>query len=228
MEHIAPLIQTILWVGLLAVTLWRFHKPLYGLLEALQKRVEGGSSLKAGPFELTELRPQDPQSQRNKADSEELEEQQEVPAPAHLEADQDAPQRLVNTRARYFQAEDLVLRALQAEYGVAVSRQVTAGADMGFDGVFITSGRLNVVEVKLVRNMRSAASNIEKSVERIAGAIQRYGWRNAQIILAIVSESEDELSTVKDMSERFANNPIPVVVRCYSLSDLQKRFGIRQ
>jgi hypothetical protein len=48
-------------------------------------------------------------------------------------------------RAKYFQAEDLVLRAIQSEYGATVSRQVTAGADMGFDGAFVSNGRLNIV-----------------------------------------------------------------------------------
>src|SRR5436309_3289517 len=52
MDHIAPLIQTALWTGLIAGIVWRFHLAIHGLLTALQKRVETGSTLKAGPFEL--------------------------------------------------------------------------------------------------------------------------------------------------------------------------------
>ncbi len=54
MEHISPLIQTVLWVGLVAAIVWRFHIPIYGILAALQKRVESGASVKAGPFEISE------------------------------------------------------------------------------------------------------------------------------------------------------------------------------
>jgi len=70
------------------------------------------------------------------------------------------PQALADFQARYlqakyFQAEDLVLRAIQTEYGAAVKRQVTAGNDMGFDAAFSSNGRLNIVEVKYVGVARS-------------------------------------------------------------------------
>ena len=36
-EHITPLIQTLLWVGLIAGLVWRFHVPINGVLLALQR-----------------------------------------------------------------------------------------------------------------------------------------------------------------------------------------------
>jgi len=52
MEHISSLIQTVLWVGLIGGIVWRFNKPIYELLSALYSRIEAGSTIKAGPFEL--------------------------------------------------------------------------------------------------------------------------------------------------------------------------------
>ena len=165
MEHIAPLIQTVLWVGLIAGIVWRFHAPIYGLLVALQKRIETGSNVKAGPFEISDqLKPQDPASQKEKAavETQEVLEAQEKLSPAA------APAISISTsiQARYFQAEDMVLRAIQAEYGAPINRQVTAGRDSGFDGLFITSGRTNVVEVKYIAG-KGQNQRIKATIQRL-------------------------------------------------------------
>lgn len=230
MEHIAPLIQTFLWVGLIVGVLWRFHAPIYGLLAALQKRVEAGSDVKAGPFELTQrFAPQDPAKQKEKAATELQEVLQatqklEVP-PAHPLT----PEQAATVQAKYFQAEDLVLRAIQAEYGATVSRQVTAGADMGFDGVFVTSGRLNVVEVKYVTSAVGPVqiSRFRSSVERLSSAISRYGWRNAQVILAVVFENSEDLVRGGERLQKLAvASSVPLVIRSYSIAELQLKFGV--
>lgn len=229
MEHLAPLVQTILWVGLLGVVLWRFHEPIHGLLVALQKRVEGGSNIKAGPFEITEqLRPQDPSKQKEKA-AIELEEALQgqlvtEPPPAIPVS---GSQRAATLQAKYFQAEDLVLRAIQAEYGATVSRQVTAGADMGFDGVFVSNGRLNIVEVKYLSDSAKSTAKLRLSVDHLASAISRYGWRNAQIILAVVLENPDEVPRASERLQELMNqSSVPLVIRCYSFAELQQKFGV--
>ena len=228
MEHIAPLLQTVLWVGLLGAALWRFHQPIHGLLVALQKRVEGGSNVKVGSFEITgQLRPQDPSKQKEKVASELAEVLQGPPDAEPVMASSTVSQRASVFRANYFQAEDLVLRAIQAEYGATVSRQVTAGTDMGFDGAFVTNGRLNIVEVKYLSGSDVNLPNLRKTVDRIAGAISRYGWRNAQIILAIVLQNAEQVSTANErLQSLVSESQVPIVVRCYSFSDLQQKFGI--
>lgn len=227
MEHIAPLIQTVLWVGLIGVVLWRFHTPIYGLIAALQKRVEAGSNLKAGPFELTEqLRPQDPKTQKEKAVIELEEALQTIP--------QDEPHGIVSppvlnaatVQAKYFQAEDLVLRAIQAEYGHTVSRQVTAGADMGFDGAFITNGRLNIIEVKYVAGYANSVSKFRHTLTRLSNALSNYGWRNVQIILAVVFEKTEEMAKAGESLQKLVSLvAVPVIVRCYSFDELKRNFG---
>ncbi len=231
MEHIAPLLQTVLWVCLLGVALWRFHEPIHGLLVALQKRIESGSNIKAGPFELTEqLKPQAPSKQKEKAAIELAEVLQEQQPEQLLPLFESISQRAAAVQAKYFQAEDLVLRAIQAEYGATVSRQVTAGADMGFDGAFVSNGRLNIVEVKYLSRPSSNLSKMLQSVDRIAASVSRYGWRNVQIILAVVVENADDVTKVNTRLQELIDHKqesVAVVVRCYTFAELQQKFGVQ-
>jgi hypothetical protein len=147
MEHIAPLIQTVLWVALIGGILWRFHVPLHG-------------------------------------------------------------------------------RAIQAEYGAPINRQVTAGRDSGFDGVFLAAGRTTVVEVKYVSGDTSPR-RFRDAIWRITGAIQQYKWDNSQIVLALVFERDEDVETLRQrLALVFAENPVPVVIHCYTIAELQARFGL--
>ena len=47
-----PLFQTVLWVFLIGIIVWFYRKQLSGLFSVLRSRVEGGSSLKVGVFEI--------------------------------------------------------------------------------------------------------------------------------------------------------------------------------
>ena len=222
MEHIAPLIQTILWVGLIAGIIWRFHAPIYGLLVALQRRIEAGSNVKAGPFEITDqLKPQDANSQKEKAAAEILEATiDQNPIAATAEA------LKPTTASRYFKAEDLVLRAIQSEYGVPMHRQVTAGRDSGFDGVFTSGGMTSVVEVKYIAS-KGKSPRLRESIHRLTKIIQQYSWNNTQIILALVFESEEDVKNQKEiLSVGFSENAVPVVVRVFTMAQLEAQFGV--
>ncbi|MDP2450135.1 MAG: hypothetical protein Q8M93_01580 [Polaromonas sp.] len=231
MEHIAPLIQTVLWVGLIAGIVWRFHSPIYGLLVALQKRIEDGSSVKAGPFEISDqIKPQDPIAQKEKAAGEVQEVLQgqdlQVELGQALSPVATESGRAAVMQSRYFQAEDLVLRSLQAEYGVPVNRQVTAGRDGGFDGLFLANGRTNVVEVKYFAG-RGRSPAVRMSVQRLTAAIREYGWENTQIILALVFENAEDVKSVREMlSSAFSGNDVPVVLRVFTMDQLREQFGV--
>lgn len=226
MEHIAPLIQTVLWVGLIGGIVWRFHAPINGLLVALQKRIESGSNVKAGPFEIIDqLKPQDPNAQMEKATFE-IQEALEGKTPTSFVPNTPpVTVPLTEIRTRYFQAEDLALRAIQSEFGAPVSRQVTAGRDSGFDGVFTSAGRTSVVEVKYVLE-KDQAPRIKPSIHRLTKIIQQYNWENIQIILALVFEHEEDVKhSVEMLSSAFSENAVPVIVRAFTMNNLLARFG---
>lgn len=228
MEHIARILEAVLWVGLFGGIVWRFHRRIDGLLTALQKRIESGSSIKAGPFELSDLRPLDPLSQRQKATGEiqeVLQADPEIIPPHPGNAAQAPPRRNADLQARVFQAEDLALRAIQAEYGTTVSRHVTAGADMGFDGAFVAGGRLNIVEVKYARSSKSV-SRLRATLERLVDAVTRYNWKNVHILLAVVFETSGDLAEGCHALRGLASSiDLPVTVRCYSYPELLAQFG---
>ncbi|MBI5410452.1 MAG: hypothetical protein HZA21_00505 [Nitrospirae bacterium] len=52
MKEWLSLAETISWVCLAGYVLYRFGKPLEGLLEAFRSRINAGSPVKAGPFEI--------------------------------------------------------------------------------------------------------------------------------------------------------------------------------
>jgi hypothetical protein len=85
MEHWGSLVQTVLWVGLIGGAIIWAHKPLHGILTALQKRIEAGSEIAAGPFSLKDLKPQPAEQQVEKAKAEVIQaptEPAQIPSPA--------------------------------------------------------------------------------------------------------------------------------------------------
>ncbi|MBT9458103.1 MAG: hypothetical protein IV097_15910 [Burkholderiaceae bacterium] len=223
MEHIAPLIQTILWVCLIGGIVWRFNKPIHGLLTAIQKRVESGSNVKAGPFELNEqVRPQaiDQQVQRTEREVSEL-----VQAQSENSVHPIASRSEV--KSRFLEAEDLALRAIQVHYGKPVSRQVTFGPDVGADGAFTANGELNIVEVKYVVRDKNASESVRRTLRTFEGLFVKYGWKRARVVLAVVVELPSDLDGTKHDLEAVATDFFfPIAVHCFSLQELRSRFGL--
>ena len=72
---------------------------------------------------------------------------------------------------------------------------------------------------------------MQASVDRLARAVSRYGWQNVQIILAVVVENPEEIPKVTVRLQNLVDQssvPVPVVVRCYSFTELKKKFGIAE
>ncbi|MRR17463.1 MAG: hypothetical protein EG826_13500, partial [Deltaproteobacteria bacterium] len=183
MKDIAPLIQTILWVALIGGIVWRYHKQIHALLESIQKRIDSGSGIKAGPFEIAAmLQPQNPEQQREKITQEISEAAKVEPTPSSTPVKLE-PQ--YDLRTRYLQAEDLALRAIQAAYNIPISRQLQVGRDMQFDGFFAKDGTAHIVEVKYAQRPY-LKSQFLQVVNKIFAGIGRYGWRNVKVIFVIV------------------------------------------
>jgi hypothetical protein len=247
MEHVAPLLQTLLWVVLIGgIVIWA-NKPLHGILTALHKRIDGGSEIKAGPFSLIEpLRPQLPDEQRQKLEQEaevlDAEQPTDLPPaidgldPESLEQQpQTEGERRSTRRAMLAQmpvlSEDLVLRLIQSEYGVPVQRQVTGGKDSGFDGVFTSPmGRVSVIEVKFISDGAAPKSwpRIRESVVKLSHAVHSYGWQSPQLIVAIVFENADDIeSGLKLMNMDGFGASGDIVIRTFSYDELVRRFRHR-
>lgn len=231
MEFIAPLLQTVLWVGLVAGIVIRFHRPIHGLLAALQRRIEAGSPLEAGPFKLgADVKPTPPAQQRERSEAElaqivreQLTEPQIDPA-GEPPPPQTEPAKL---RSRFFQAEELALRAVQTEFNAPINRQISIGQNLEADGAFIHNDELHLVEVKFIVRPKNARSTIERTLlhyQRSFGAARR---RNVVIVLALVYEFETDVTKATLEFQEIANaTNLRVEVRGYSLKQLQTTYGL--
>lgn len=254
MEHWGPLLQTVLWVGLIGSVVWWARTPLHGILIALQKRIESGSEIKAGPFSIVDpLRPQQPSEQLQKIEQEAQTLEAEQPPPtvvlmpevsAPLQFNAAAPgepleplqptdsERYARSRAirnqMALQSEDLVMRLLQSEYGVAIQRQMTGGKDPGYDGVFTSPmGRISVIEVKFVSagTAMKAWPRLRDSIALVANSVHNYGWQSPQLIVAIVFENADDIACALPrlkMDDFKASGDI--VIRTFAYDELVRRF----
>jgi len=233
MEYWSPLLQTILWVILVGGITWKFYRPIYSLLEALADRVRGGSDVTAGPFSVRGVQPTPPSEQAARA-SEEIKEAHLIaqsdseeqgstePSPRSAPSSTPTPQ----FRAQYFQAEDLALRAVQAEFGEPINRQVQMGGIATFDGAFVKSHRLNVVEVKYWA--KAPTTPIAQQVfAKLLSRFKLVTFKSINIIfVAVVDRTSDVPSLVARLTKLSDEAPIPTVVRVYSLSELQAKFGV--
>ena len=226
MKEIIPLLQTLLWVGLISGILYRYHQLIESIIEALKARIESGGAVRFGPVEFSALaKPLDPKQQVKKLDEDvaQLVQAEDIERPKaarpHLSKE--------NIRALYLHAEDLALREIQSEYQIPISRQVQLGSNLQFDGAFAKEGRLHVVEVKFSRAPLPKII-IEQSVDRVYSRIKKHGWKTTRLIFAVVYgdpivDLSKEQRRIADAVAKFADT---VEIRCYHLRDLAKKYSV--
>lgn len=220
MEILAEILPTLLWVLLIAGVVWRFNSPIHSLLSAIAKRLEAGAAIKLGRFEIGELTtPQLPEEQKARLQAE----VQEIisSSPGEIQVDTKA-----SLQSMYIQAEDFALRAIQAEYGASVQRQVSLGNGVNVDGVIQNNNDIAVIEVKytiykisldVVKNAIVQLQGYRDSVPKIRGA---------KFILALVyDQAEPGISEVV-IREQAHKADIDLDIKLYSFRELASRFGV--
>lgn len=216
-----PLLQTLAWIVLIvALTLW-FNRPIRDLLASLRRRVESGSAVKAGWFELSEMKPEPASQQRQRAQAE-----MESTGAAVVGESPNANPVAGGTPPKVLFAEDLALRALQDDLGVPLNRQISAGPGAGFDAAFVKAGKLNIVEVMFFSGPVSTGK-LRLALERIADATERVHWQNVKIILVLVLAEDGDVYLPKvPVEQALEGFRLSVDVRTYSLNELRTRFGV--
>lgn len=224
LKEVVPLIQTTFWALLILASILVFRKPLVAILNVVKERVEGGSGIKAGGFELSELHPQSVQAQSEKLQREV--EQSVAGSTDGTEEHNTKHEPTADVREVFLQAEDLALRALQEEFQAAISRQLSVGSGIQVDGSFVVDGQMHIAEVRVVRGRRDIF-NIRKSFDQLVGYINRLHWRNVRLILVIVFWGEqDEEDFRSTLSELLETAPCEAEARYYRLNDLRAKFGL--
>ena len=227
MNEFVPLLQTSLWVGLIVWLIKRYHSQVVAVLTAIQQRIERGSAVKAGPFELgQEVRPQSTQEQNERIQ----EEVQQIEAAANKELVTSFPEKKRPSqgllRGRYLLVEDLAMRELQAEFGVVINRSVSF-PDFGLDGMFARDGAGFGVEVKYVRD-KISIDPVLASLSHLAQTIHRFRWRRFTFVLVFVCETENAVgsSDIERIQTYASHLEFPLLIRVYALSALTSKLGI--
>jgi hypothetical protein len=217
-KDIVPLLQTFLWFTLISVVLLVYRKQIEALVEAIRKRVESGSGLKVGFVSIeADLHPQSPEQQAIKVKQEVTEATTTTTTAAPVPP---------NLSTRSFLAEDLALRVIQSEYGVPINRQLQAGQNMTFDGVFAKDKASYIVQVKYSRGTYSTSRALMQITQILAG-ITKYHWKNVTLILAVVFDDSVDLEMEqRRLSEAVKDCGVMVDVRCFSFKHLAKQFGV--
>jgi hypothetical protein len=224
---LVPLFQTILWVGLIVWLVHRYNSQVTAVLTAIKARIERGSPFKFGMLELgQDIRPQGVQEQNKRME----EEVQQLQATTVQSIGAQSPEALrrfnVSLKQKYLLAEDLVMRELQSEFGTAINRSVRLGG-VELDGIFGKEGRGFGVEVKFFTT-RIATERLFPSLSRIEGSLQRLGWKNFTILLALVCENDEPVSpsVIERIQTHASEMGTTVMVRVYTLKALAAKFGI--
>lgn len=226
-KDIVPLFQTLMWLLFSSILIWFYRKELTKLLNAIINRIISGSAIKTPWFTLEGLQTQSPEQQAKKAERDFLEENEPEIAiePKTSTRTEISPEVL---RARSFQAEDLALRAIQAEYGVPISRQLQAGQNMPLDGVFVKDGTAYIVEVKYSRGSYTTG-RVLMLLSHILAGITKFHWRNVKLLLAVVyDDTVDPDKEQTRLIEAVKDYVVDVEIRCFSFKDLAAKFGIAQ
>ena len=113
-----------------------------------------------------------------------------------------AAEKRRSVRALLKEAEELAFKRLSSEYGEKIYRNVTvsgAGKDIAFDGViFEPPHRFALIEVKLIRSVRSVRNLISPALSNALAVAAHYaannyfgaGIKRIEFILVLVTDGE--------------------------------------
>lgn len=139
-----------------------------------------------------------------------------------------------DVRAQYLLAEELVFRELESEYKVSIRRHIAFGKDQILDGLFTFQGAGFGVEVKLLRKFRAVAGlrNQLQYINRLADVIEKYGWKNFSLIIAIVIKESDDsdvsLGMEQVLRDFLLTIPINTVPKIFKFSELMEKYGVQK
>jgi hypothetical protein len=137
----------------------------------------------------------------------------------------------IDHRATYMLAEELVLRKLEAEWGVPIQRNVkltSHASRIGVaDGVATVGDELRVVEVKFVRAraaIHARLNDLGYRAERLMSVLRERG--RVRFTAVVVVSSTEDLELVRTSASRLFQDFAWLDVRVYAFSELSQEFGV--
>ncbi len=177
------------------------------------------------------------EEQRKQRESEIEEEQQEL---KQEEKGFESKHAVVKTaegiREKYFLAENLIIRVLEAEMKVSIKRACRLGPEKGspiIDGIFFENDQLNIIEIKLITAPRFALIGISKFLSQLTSYYVGLKEKNVfprkmSVLLAVVVDEMPDQRLLKLRIERVVDKypNIKVDVKLFDFKELKQKFGI--
>lgn len=232
LQSYIPLMQTLVWPVFLVILCLLFRRQVEACIVAIRKRIEEGSSIKAGPIEIG---PATPKEQAEKLEQEIAE---SSPAPQTDETSEPTSSSRIASardfRASYMLAEELVIKKLSADLSLKVQREVRTSGPIRFifDGVAIVDQKFIGIEVKYLRNRSALRMMAERSLDRINTyytTLAEDARKHFSIILAVVIDKDYEGTTEdvgRSLNRLKEQYTFPLHLTAYRMSDLEQEFGI--
>jgi len=219
---LVPLTQTALWVALIGFGLWRYNDPISKLIKTIHRRVESGSSVKAGPLALGEqVQSQDEQSQKNEVQKE-AEEYVSVQGRLLSEV---SPEEKVSIRSKIVLAEDLALRAIQDDFNEPLKRNIQFIGGFSADAIFKKYDLQYLVEVKVVTG-RSSAKTARKGIAQLQHSMREISSTKTRGILSLVYLDDSDIDKNETDIRILVTDYPEIQIKMWTLSALMERYGI--
>ncbi len=192
-------LRVVVWPALILFGLLFFRDEIRALVLSIQKmRLPGGAELSWGTLS--------DEAKQKRLDADVA---LALPKDVALVAPQAPPPDDVTpamsedrVRERVQEAEDLVMRQLEAQYRVRVQRQVTIDRrpDFQFDGLFERDGRITIVEVKYIVSDKSVWDHLDAIMSLFEKV--RSVWHTDRVsgLLVFVADMPDNQRQVLDRS----------------------------
>ncbi len=138
-----------------------------------------------------------------------------------------------NNRANILLSEELVLEKLSEEYGPYLKREVRpdwGNNNFVYDGIVFKDSSLKIIEIKYFKN--PALNRVTETIRLMKKNMKHFeksvNIRNITLLLAIVSETKDDLNEKfhHDVKRIKGKTNIPVEIRYYDLESLEKEYNI--
>lgn len=251
-----PLLQTLSWVVLIVFIVWRFYREIKQLIGAFRKRIDDGSSVKAGMVEIGQRGafPQTTEEQKDTLKKEMVESSSDGgieleascssgPFPKSESVVRGRPNLASNEppgagleldeslnvpASNYVLAEDLVMRRIQDDYNEFIFRRLKIDG-MEVDGVFKQGILTYAVEVKYFPSNRLPEVRRRILKSRVGILLRTFDEpENTRIIIALVFEqmSSRLKSEINELRQEISDRTNFAQVTVFTLDGLKGELGI--
>lgn len=125
--------------------------------------------------------------------------------------------------------EELAIREIESVFSVSVNRQVSLGADVGVDGIFLKDGNPHLVEIKYYGG-RINLITIEKQLQALSARALRLHWKRLKIVFVMIID-EQIMPTAENFQRQFDSlsktHGMEILFMPLGENELKNKYGVQ-